>query len=246
MAAVPTPDPGCRGGGAELVAAVRSGLRDVADPTRAAGQQAYMKSAMPYLGATWPDVRSVVRPLLADHMFRPTDRDTWQRVVRALWDDATHREERYAAIEIGRHPSSHTWLDVDALVLSRHLLVTGAWWDLVDAATTGMVSAVLRGHRAGATPVIRDWSVADDLWLRRAAIIAQLPHRDDTDVDLLAAVVEANLEGSRFGHEFFVRKAIGWALRQHARTDPAWVRAFVAAHEPGLSPLSRREALKHR
>ncbi|MGL4175015.1 MAG: DNA alkylation repair protein [Dermatophilaceae bacterium] len=254
VAAVSTPDVESDGGdpggsgerdGAELVAAVRIGLREIADPARAPGQQAYMKSAMPYLGATWPDVRAVVRPLLADPALRPPDRGTWRHVIRTLWDDATHREERYAAIEVGRHRRSRSWLDVDALGLCRHLLVTGAWWDLVDATATDMVGEVLRAHRAGATPVIRDWSVADDLWLRRAAIITQLPHRAGTDVDLLAEVIEANLEGSPFGREFFVRKAIGWALRQHARTDPAWVRAFVAAHESGLSPLSRREALKH-
>ncbi|MGL5863904.1 MAG: DNA alkylation repair protein [Phycicoccus sp.] len=244
MVTAPASDPGAEPAGA-LVAAIRAGLVAAADPTRAAGQQAYMKSAMPYLGATWPDVRAVVRPLLADATLRPPDRETWHRVIRTLWDDATHREERYAAIEVGRHGRGRTWLDVGALPLCRHLLVTGAWWDLVDAATTGIVSEVLRGHRTGATPVIRDWSVADDLWLRRTAIIAQLPHREETDVDLLAEVIEANLEGSPFGREFFVRKAIGWALRQHARTDPAWVRRFVATHESGLSPLSRREALKH-
>ncbi|MGL5929009.1 MAG: DNA alkylation repair protein [Dermatophilaceae bacterium] len=232
-------------GGTALVAAVRTGLRDIADPARAPGQQAYMKSAMPYLGATWPDVRAVVRPLLADPTLRPPDRDTWHHVIRVLWDDATHREERYAAIDIGRHRTSRTWLDVSALALCRHVLVTGAWWDLVDATATDIVGEVLHTHRTGAAPVIRDWSVADDLWLRRTAIIAQLPHRADTDVDLLTEVIEANLEGSPFGWEFFVRKAIGWALRQHARTDPAWVRAFVASHESGLSPLSRREALKH-
>ena len=76
--------------------------------------------------------------------------------------------------------------------------------------------------------------------MRRSAIICQLQHRADTDLDLLADVIEANVED----REFFIRKAIGWALRDYARTDGRWVRAFVQGH-PGLSPLSRREALKH-
>ncbi|MGL5866422.1 MAG: DNA alkylation repair protein, partial [Dermatophilaceae bacterium] len=244
-AAAPADRPSDDHDAAPLVVAVRTGLRSIADPARAPSQQAYMKSAMPYLGVTWPNVRAVVRPLVADPSLRPPDRETWQRVIHTLWDDATHREERYAAIEISRCRHSRAWLDVEALTLGRHLVVTGAWWDLVDAATTGIVSEVLRTHRADATPVIREWSVADDLWLRRAAIIAQLPHRADTDVNLLAEVIQANLDDSPFGQEFFVRKAIGWALRQHARTDPGWVRAFIDAHQPGLSALSAREARKH-
>ncbi len=93
--------------------------------------------------------------------------------------------------------------------------------------------------------MVRQWAVDDDLWLRRTAMICQLHRKDDTDVDLLREVLEANLEDSRYGREFFVRKALGWALRQHARVDPDWVRAFVAEHEDDLSGLSRREALKH-
>jgi 3-methyladenine DNA glycosylase AlkD len=92
---------------------------------------------------------------------------------------------------------------------------------------------------------LRADAVDDDLWVRRVAILAQLKHRDETDVELLADVLDANLDGSLHGREFFIRKAIGWALRQHARVDPGWVRAFVEARGDRLSGLSRREALKH-
>jgi 3-methyladenine DNA glycosylase AlkD len=92
---------------------------------------------------------------------------------------------------------------------------------------------------------MRAWSLDDDLWVRRTAILCQLQRKDQTDVDLLRSALEANLEGSDFGSQFFIRKAVGWALRQHARTDPGWVRAFVADHEDRLSALSTREALKH-
>jgi 3-methyladenine DNA glycosylase AlkD len=104
---------------------------------------------------------------------------------------------------------------------------------------------ILLAHRDTATPVVRSWSTADDLWLRRSAVLAQLGLREATDTDLLEAVLDANLEGSPFGREFFVRKAVGWALRQYARTDPEWVRAYVAARGERMSGLSRREALKH-
>jgi 3-methyladenine DNA glycosylase AlkD len=89
--------------------------------------------------------------------------------------------------------------------------------------------------------VVRGWATSDDLWLRRAAILSQLKARERTDTTLLRACVEPNLDDP----SFWIRKAIGWALRQYARTDPAWVRAEVERWGPRLSGLSRREALKH-
>ncbi len=223
--------------------AIRRTLAAAGDPERALAQQAYMMSAMPYRGLTSPELRRLLRPVLADPV--PADRATWEADVRELWDGATHREERYAAVELTGHRAARAWQDPSTLDLYRHLVVTGAWWDLVDPVAADRVGPILLSHRAAVTPVIHEWSVADDLWTRRTAILAQLKHRADTDLDLLSDVVDANLQNSPFGREFFVRKAIGWALRQHARTDPAWVAAFVAARGERLSGLSRREALKH-
>jgi 3-methyladenine DNA glycosylase AlkD len=229
----------------DLVQAIRGVLAGAGDPERAVAQQAYMKSAMPYRGLTTPELRAALRPLLTDADLAPRDRAGWEADVRSLWDRATHREERYAAIELSGHRSALAWQDPDTLDLYRHLVVTGAWWDLVDPVAADRVGPILLSHRAVVTSTIREWSVADDLWTRRTAVLAQLKHRSDTDLDLLTDVVDANLEDSPFGREFFVRKAIGWALRQHARTDPEWVAAFVAARGDRLSGLSRREALKH-
>ena len=83
------------------------------------------------------------------------------------------------------------------------------------------------------------------MWVRRTAMLAQLHHGGRTDTELLARVLVDNLDDTAYGREFFVRKALGWALRQHARTDPVWVRTFVASYDDRLSGLSRREALKH-
>lgn len=228
---------------ATLVREVRSALAAAGDPERAAGQQAYMKSAMPFHGVTSPELRRIVNPLLRAHT--PTDRQTWEATVRELWDGATHREERYAALALAQHRSARGWQDPEALDLYRHLALTGAWWDLVDETATRLVGPILLSHRDEVTPVMDDWAVDDDLWIRRVAILSQLKHKDATDVALLERCVAANLEDSRFGREFFIRKAIGWALREHAKTDPDWVRALVAAHADRLSGLSRREALKH-
>jgi 3-methyladenine DNA glycosylase AlkD len=227
----------------ELVSQVRAALAAAGDAGRAAGQQRYMKSAMPFRGLTSAELRQVVQPILAAHP--PVDRPTWEATVRELWDGATHREERYAALTLSEHRSARAWQDPASLQLYRHLVVTGAWWDLVDWLATRLVGGVLLGHRVEVTPVMDEWAVSDDLWLRRTAILSQLMHKHATDTALLERCVAANLQGSPFGHEFFVRKAIGWALRQHARTDPEWVASLVVSLGERLSGLSRREALKH-
>ncbi len=215
-----------------------------ADAARAAQQQRYMKSAMPYYGVTLPRLRTVVHPVLADPAYRMEGRAEWEATVRALWDDATRREERYAAILLAGHRLYRGWQDPETIPLYRHLIVTGAWWDYVDGLAADQVGGILARHRHSLTPLMRAWSVEDDLWLRRSAILCQLGHKQATDPALLTDAIDANLEGSPYGSQFFIRKAIGWALRQHARVAPDWVRAFVAARADRLSGLSRREALK--
>ncbi len=231
--------------GSALVEAVRAALAAAGDPERAAGQQRYMKSAMPYRGLTSPQLRALLRPLLADPALAPASRQAWEADVLELWDGAAYREERYAAIALTGHRVARGWQDPSALGLYRHLVVTGAWWDYVDVLAADRVGPILLRHSAIVAPLLRADAVDAHLWVRRTAILAQLKHRDQTDLDLLSDVIDANLEGSVFGREFFIRKAIGWALRQHARVDPQWVGAFVEARGDRLSGLSRREALKH-
>lgn len=209
------------------------------DPDRARAQQAYLKSAMPHHGIGSPDLTKLLKPFMAE--FAPTVRGDWERTVLTLWDGATHREERYAAIGFARHKAARQWQDPEVLAMYRHLIVTGAWWDLVDTVAGELVGGVLATHRAQVTPTIRAWATDDDLWLRRTAVICQLKHGADTDLELLRYAVEANVDDT----SFWLRKAIGWALRQHARTDPDWVRAEVERLGGRLSGLSRREALKH-
>jgi len=222
-----------------MIEAIRAALTAAGDHERAAAQQAYMKSAMPYRGLSSPELKQLLRTLLAD--YAPADRATWEADVRGLWDDATWREERYAAIALARHRAARDWQDVETLGLYRHLVVTGAWWDLVDVIASHLVGGVLVRFPEATTPVLRAWAVDDDLWLRRTAVLAQLGRAAETDLDLLRFAIEANVGDT----SFWLRKAIGWALRQYARTDPGWVRAEVDRLGDRLSGLSRREALKH-
>lgn len=223
----------------ELVQVVRAALAAAADPVRAEQQRAYLKSELPCYGISSPTLAAALRPLLVAHP--PRDRSGWEATVRELWDGASHREERYAALAVARHRTARGWQDPDALELYRHLVVTGAWWDLVDPVAAHLVGGVLAGHREATTPEIRRWAEVDDLWLRRTAVLSQLRHGPDTDLSLLHDVIATNLDDP----SFWLRKAIGWALRQYARTDPDWVVAEVETLGPRLSGLSRREALRH-
>jgi len=224
----------------ELVAAVTTAIAGLADPERAAGQQRYMKSAMPYLGLTSPQLKAALTPLLRDPGLAMESREQWEATIRALWDDATHREHWYAAISLARHRPYRAWVDSDAMPLWESLIRNGAWWDVVDDIATHLVRDTVLAHPTVEGLRMRDWAGSDSLWVRRSAIICQVGARERLDRSLLADVIEPNIDDP----DFFSRKAIGWALRDHARVDPEWVRAFVVAH-PGLSGLSRREALKH-
>lgn len=220
----------------ELIEAVRAALRGAAQPELARPMQAYMKSATPFLGVRVPMMRTLTR---AEAKLRPfaTSADLIDTVLR-LWREAGYREERYAAIALLDTPAARRLRDPAVLPTLRELIVTGAWWDYADE-LAHRAGDLLLSWPAEVRPALLTWTRSDDRWLRRAAIICQLGTRDRADVELLTTAIESAISDS----DFFLRKAIGWALRDYAQADPAWVRSFAETHE--LSPLSRREALKH-
>jgi 3-methyladenine DNA glycosylase AlkD len=224
----------------ELVAAVRAALVAGAEPDRAAAQQRYMKSTMPYHGLTSPQLKAALGPLLRDPGLAMASREQWQATIEALWHGATHREEWYAAIALARHRPYRRWVDSDAMPLWQSLIRLGAWWDVVDDIATHLVRDTVASAPTVEALRMREWAADASLWVRRAAILSQIGRRDGFDTQLLVDVIEPNIADP----DFFSRKAIGWALRDRARLDPEWVRGFVASH-PDLSGLSRREALKH-
>jgi 3-methyladenine DNA glycosylase AlkD len=186
----------------------------------------------------WPTTERLLKAAVACHPL--VDAAELDAVVRELWDGAEFREERYLALSLTGHRPHARWLDPSWMALLRHWIVTGAWWDFTDEIASRRIGPLLREHPDTLRPMVRAWISDSDRWLRRTSVICQLQAGRATDTALLTEAIEANLDDP----DFFLRKGIGWALRQHARTDPEWVRAFVADH-PGLSPLSRREALRH-
>lgn len=218
-----------------LVRAVRDSLRKQADPVRAAGAQAYMKSSLPSLGVRVPEVRHIVASAVRE--LPPASAGHLRATVLELWRGSGFREERYAAIDLTAVRLVAG--DLEMLPVYEEIIRTGAWWDFADRVAGG-VCGLLLAHPREMSAVLRGWSRDPQLWIRRAAITSQLKAKKATDTALLAAVIEPNMADP----EFFIRKAIGWALREYAKSDPEWVRAFVARHAGALSPLSKKEALR--
>ncbi|MDE0691681.1 MAG: DNA alkylation repair protein [Gammaproteobacteria bacterium] len=213
-------------------------LRDVADPDRARGQQAYMKSEMPFHGVTVPVVRKLVAETVRSLPL--PDAATWEQAVLALWRSAERREERYAAVELLNHSRHRRWLEPARMAMIEELVVTGAWWDYVDAIASVAVGQMLNRHPTEVAVLLRRWADDVDIWKRRTAILSQLKRGKSTDEALLFAFIEPSIDE----REFFLRKAIGWALRQYSRVNPDAVTAYVERHASRLSALSKREALK--
>jgi 3-methyladenine DNA glycosylase AlkD len=213
-------------------------LKAVADPSRAPAMQAYMKSAMPYLGVSAVPLRAACKRVFAGLDY-PTA-DEWRADVLAVWRGAQFREQRYAAIELSGIAAARAFQRIDSLPMYEEIALTGAWWDYVDPIATQRLWTILRNDPVPMKEAMLDWAHGADLWKRRSAILCQLHAKAATDLELLHDCIEPSLDS----REFFLRKAIGWALRQYARTDPAWVRRYVSAHRDRLSNLSKREALK--
>ncbi len=201
--------------------------------------RAYMKSAMPFLGVQTPGLREACQLVFSAH---PLDSfDDWRDTVLALWRDARFREERYAALLLTGERRYRGHQTLDALPLYEELIVTGAWWDYVDLIASKRIGGLLKRYPSRMRRTMRAWSRSKDMWKRRTAILCQLSFKTDTDLALLYDCIEPNL-GDK---EFFIRKAIGWALRQHAWTDAKEVQRYVARNRVRLSGLSSREALKN-
>ncbi len=218
-----------------LVDEAGSLLAAEADPERAEGMAAYLKTDMAFYGVTSPIRRQIMNQL---GQFAPETNAEYRSQVMGLWE-RPHREEKYLAIDWAkRHRPFITFENVD---LYERMVAEGAWWDLVDDMAANLVGTVVRTDLDRMRGVLERWLTGDDLWLRRAVIICQLKSKDETDAALLFDACE------RTAHEtdFFIRKAIGWALRQHSRVDPDAVREFVERHLDELSGLSVREATKY-
>ncbi|PHV50960.1 DNA alkylation repair protein [Janthinobacterium sp. BJB301] len=222
----------------DLHTELKAALEAAAEPGRAAPMQAYMREQFIFLGVAAPQRRMAAKGLLAG--LKGIDPATLLDHAQRLWQQPEREYQHVALDMLALH-----WrqLGIEHIPALLGLARQRAWWDSVDG-MAGIVGDVLQAEhlRGGDGHAHMDAALRhDDFWLRRIAMLHQLGWRADTDAAWLfgAALALAH------ENEFFIRKAIGWALRDYARHAPEAVTTFANAHRQLLSPLSRREALKH-
>ncbi|RNB85976.1 DNA alkylation repair protein [Brevibacillus fluminis] len=201
--------------------------------SESAPMSAYMRNLFPFLGIKTPKRAELLRAFLKENG-KPAA-DELEAVVRELWA-LPEREYQYIALALLEKQSKA--LPRDAIGLFENLIADKSWWDTVDVLAAHLVGAYFRQHPEQIPVYIEKWLSSDNLWLRRTAILFQLSYKGATDLPLLFQIIDRCLPSD----EFFIQKAIGWALREYTKTDPAPVLAFLESRQ--LPPLSRREALK--
>ncbi|MFN0093356.1 MAG: DNA alkylation repair protein [Dehalococcoidia bacterium] len=217
-----------------LVDAVRVGLPAAAEPGRAPAMRKYMRDQFAFLGVPGPAQKVAFRAAAAA-AGKPATATDLSAAASVLWA-LDEREYQYAGCWI-----LERWaklLGPDDLAALRALITTKSWWDTVDALAAEAVGSVVLRHPTAAA-VMDAWIADSNLWVARTALLHQLRFKERTDTERLFAYCL-----HQAGHpDFFIRKAIGWALRQYSWMDPDSVERFVGEHASELSPLSKREAL---
>ena len=218
----------------ELVSVARQTLQGAANPSRALDMANYMKGIAPYFGVASAERRALTKDLRAEAARYP-EPDLLRFAVACF--DEQERELHYVALDVLERREKT--LGASSLSTLRQLVQTKSWWDTVDP-LSGIIGAGVRRFPKWVREM-EAWAVDPDMWIRRVAILHQLGCKTETDLDRLERIVLVNA-GDR---EFFIRKAIGWALRDLAWHRPQTVAEFVEHHESVLSPLSVREATKN-
>lgn len=204
-----------------------------ADPTEATRMAAYVHNQFAFYGVRAPQRRQLYKNLITkDKKNKVLDWD----LLDAAWTNPYRELDYFVCDYLRAQANSLTASDLSRLL---PFLTTKQWWESIDslAPTIG----IMAGKDPQVEQVVRNWANSDDIWLRRVAIIHQLGRKTHTDTALLEQILLTNL-GSQ---EFFINKAIGWALRDYSKTDAQWVKTFLNTHQEQLAPLSLREASKY-
>jgi len=220
----------------DLARYVTAELKRLANPAKAPAMAAYMKTMQSFFGVPTPMRTAMLKQM--GERFAPTDQKSYARSVTALWK-LPHREERYCAITFARRYEQ--FITPASLPLYERIVREGAWWDYVDEIAVNLVGAVYGNFRAQTRPIIERWIDDDDMWIRRTALLSHLKHKKETDAAQLFKHCLKRADET----ESFIRKAIGWALREYSKPDPRAVRAFLTTNRKRLSNLSYAEGSKH-
>jgi 3-methyladenine DNA glycosylase AlkD len=205
-----------------------------ANPANAEPMKNYMKGHFPFLG-----IKSPLRKELEKQYFNETGilkKPFNQELVLALWEK-NEREYQYTAL-VYMEKSLKKLQKADLPFMER-LITTKSWWDTVDAIAPKPVGKIAVAFPDVVEETIDGWAIHDNMWLRRAALLFQLKYKQNTNEDLLYQYIRQNADRK----EFFIQKAIGWALREYSKTNPVSVKQFIESQP--LAPLSVREGSKY-
>ncbi len=218
----------------QLTKYVLDELNKNGDVTKAPQMQAYMKTSQPFYGVQSKLRKQIFRDAIKKCPI--TTRDKWEKAILELWN-GTHREAMYQALEVAKRYKKYH--NEDAWQLYEKMLRTATNWDTVDWLSSNLIGVLVDKYRHFETN-IWEWTDDKNFWVRRAAILVHLKHKEKTNTKLLSQTI------LKLAHEkeFFIRKAIGWVLRQYSYTDADWVKQFIADYDDKLSGLSKREGLK--
>ncbi len=218
-----------------VVSYVQREFKKLADPINAVPMAAYMKTEMPFYGIPKPLRVPIYRTLKKE--YAPSTQEEYEACVLALWN-LNHREEKYAAIEYAMFFDK--FITYKSLPLYERLVREGQWWDYVDPIAIALVGIALKKDRVRVEPKMNKWIRDPDMWIRRTAILSQNRHKSETNEEMLFEHCLARAHEK----DFFIRKAIGWALREYSYSAPNAVRKFLTQNKETLSPLSLKEGAK--
>ena len=224
-------------------------FRQYKNEENAEKQAAYLRHQFEFIGLKTPERRLLAKDFLKE---KKGDKQIDWELVFEFWN-LPEREFQYLALDYLHQMKK--WLIFDDMEKIKKLTVSKSWWDTVDALDELVGHLLLTGRKQATEndsiayeqvkTLVKEWAQAENFWIRRIAIDCQLSFKNQTDLELLSYNIEKNLLGSSFADEFFITKAIGWALRDLAKTNSAWVIKFIEEHENKMAKLSIREASKH-
>ncbi|MGX8060038.1 DNA alkylation repair protein [Lactococcus lactis] len=224
-------------------------FRQYKNEENAEKQAAYLRHQFEFIGLKTPERRLLAKDFLKE---KKADRQIDWELVFEFWN-LPEREFQYLALDYLHQMKK--WVIFDDMEKIKKLTVSKSWWDTVDALDELVGHLLLTGRKQATEndstayeqvkTLVKEWAQAENFWIRRIAIDCQLSFKNQTDLELLLYNIEKNLLGSSFADEFFITKAIGWALRDLAKTNSAWVIKFIEEHENKMAKLSIREASKH-
>lgn len=203
------------------------------NPEKAISMSKYMKNLFPFVGISSPERKKIVAELRKD--FEPKSAQDLKTWVTLLWE-MSEREYQYVGMDYLQRDVK--LLEIEDIAWFEFLIKTKSWWDSIDLISGNYLGKFLIKYPEILEETVMRFSKNEHMWLNRAAIICQLSYRKNTNKELLQKAIVPHLESKAF----FLQKAIGWALRQYGKTNPQWVKDFVASHT--LKPLSHREALR--